>query len=172
MGGCGRTWGWRLGSTKGGSSRAGEASYRENSRCTPPPRPPAGHLYANDFPPSSPQHWGAVTAPSFFRVGHCSPKELQQRGRLPQAESAFTVFVFPPWKYVSESKVPWQSHVSPLLGPTPVSTTCRARASHSYRCPHTTLGACSNAESDSLRAWGGAPSSITAHRCHCCWSPL
>ena len=87
-----------------------------------PRRPPAGHLNANDFPPSSPQPWGAVTAPSFFRVGHCSPKELQQRGRLPQAESAFTVFVFPPRKYVSESKAPWQGHVSLLLGPTPVSS--------------------------------------------------
>lgn len=166
-------WGGRLGSAEGGSSRTREASYREKVKCSPSPITLAFIMQMVSFYLHHPPGGGACHCPPIFQGRSLQPRGAAGRGRVTGTSSVFTNFFFPMWRCVLGSKAPWQGHGSLLLGfYNCLSITYRAGVSHTERCPHTTLGACSRSGSDMLQAWGRAHSSITAHQCRCPQSAL
>lgn len=145
---------------------------RRSSAAPPPPRWP---LLCKWFPSifTTTLGGGACHCPPIFQGRSLQPRGAAGRGRVTGTSSVFTNFFFPMWRCVLGSKAPWQGHGSLLLGfYNCLSITYRAGVSHTERCPHTTLGACSRSGSDMLQAWGRAHSSITAHQCRCPQSAL
>lgn len=121
----------------------------------------AGHRYVNDFPPVHHTLGGCYCPLSQGRA--LQPREVEGRGPVTQAASMSVAgFV------LSHTGLCLRviCHSCCLSSHTRLSPTHRARASHSCRDPLAAPGACSSAESGSLRAVGGARSSLTAHPCH------
>ena len=159
-----------VGGTPGGRwgrERWGGRGSLQRQQDVPPPHL-AGHRYANDFPGSAPQPWGAVTVPFSGRA--LQPQRRGGKGHITRAGSV-SVAGF----------VGLCLRVKPALAksaPPPLPVICHScchsshRTAHTCRCPPATMGACSSADSDSLPAGGGARSSVSAHPCHRSRSPL